>query len=102
MPLNHSDQIVWPRRQNGVRRRSSAPQFLTKGRVYRPASWVVRLFALVVIAVPSLIITSPGFVAFADQLPDPDMVTSAIAEDTLIYASDNQTLLADLHPPPRR
>ena len=99
MPLNRSDQIVWPRRQNGMRRRSSAPQFLAKGRVSRPASWVVRLFALVVIAVPSLIITSPGFVAFADQLPDPDMVTSAIPEDTLIYASDNQTLLADLHPP---
>jgi len=99
MTLNHNDQIVWPRRGNGTRRRASAPQVLSKGRVSRPASWLVRLFILLVIAVPSLIITSPGYVAFADKLPDPTQVTSAIAEDTLIYASDNKTLLADLHPP---
>src|SRR5256885_34059 len=99
MALNHNDQIVWPRRGNGTRRRASAAQVLGKGRVSRPASWLVRLFILVVIAVPSLIITSPGYVAFADKLPDPSKVTSAVPEDTLIYASDNKTLLADLHPP---
>src|SRR5256885_4360572 len=99
MALNHNDQIVWPRRGNGTRRRASAAQVLGKGRVSRPASWLVRLFILVVIAVPSLIITSPGYVAFADKLPDPSQVTSAVPEDTLIYASDNKTLLADLHPP---
>ena len=99
MTLNHNDQIVWPRRGNGTRRRASAPQVLSKGRVSRPASWLVRLFILLVIAVPSLIITSPGYVAFADKLPDPSQVNSAVAEDTLIYASDNKTLLADLHPP---
>ncbi|TME05029.1 MAG: hypothetical protein E6I61_00895 [Chloroflexi bacterium] len=99
MTLNHNDQIVWPRRGNGTRRRASAPQVLSKGRVSRPASWLVRLFILLVIAVPSLIITSPGYVAFADKLPDPSQVDSAVAEDTLIYASDNKTLLADLHPP---
>ncbi|OLD92511.1 MAG: hypothetical protein AUG84_01220 [Chloroflexi bacterium 13_1_20CM_4_66_7] len=73
---------------------------LAKGfRVSRPASWLVRLFALLAIAVPSLIMTSPGYVAFANNLPDPNTVASAIPEDTLIYAADNKTLLADLHPP---
>ena len=100
MPLkNRSDQIVWPRRPNGMRRRASAPEFLTKGKVSRPASWLIRVFALLVIAVPSLIVTSPGYVAFADKLPDPMQVTSDIPEDTMVYASDNKTLLADLHPP---
>src|SRR2546430_6293873 len=99
MALNHNDQIVWPRRVNGMRRRASAAHVLSKGKVSRPAGWLVRLFILVVIAVPSLIITSPGYVAFADKLPDPSQVTSAIPGDTLIYASDGKTLLADLHPP---
>ena len=99
MPLIRSNQTRWPHRPNGMRRRSSAEQFLSKGKLSRPASWVLRLIALLVIAVPSLIVTSPGYVAFANKLPDPLSVTSAIPEDTLIFASDNQTLLADLHPP---
>lgn len=99
MRLNRKDQIVWPRRPNGMRRRASAPQTLTKGRISRPAGWVLRLLALLLIAVPSLIVTSPGYVAFADKLPDPNQLTSSVPEDTLIFAKDNTTLLADLHPP---
>src|SRR5438067_6488449 len=100
MPLNQSRKTAWPRRPNGMRRRASASQVLAQGfRISRPASWLVRLFALLAIAVPSLIMTSPGYVAFANNLPDPNTVASAIPEDTLIYAADNQTLLADLHPP---
>jgi len=99
MTLNRRNQIVWPRRPNGMRRRASAPQVLTKGRVARPAGWVLRVVVLLAIAIPSLVITSPGYIAFADKLPDPTQVTSSLAEDTLIYASDNKTLLADLHPP---
>src|SRR5690349_6161157 len=89
----------WPRRPNGFRRRASADHFLSRGLISRPAGWMLRLIALVVIAAPSLLITSPGYVAFADKLPDPNSVTSAVPEDTLIYAADNKTLLADLHPP---
>jgi membrane peptidoglycan carboxypeptidase len=100
MPLTtRRDQTPWPRRPNGVRRRSSAGRILSKGIVTKPASWLFRLIALVVIAVPSLIVTSPGYVAFANKLPDPLSVTSAIPEDTLIYAADNKTMLADLHAP---
>jgi membrane peptidoglycan carboxypeptidase len=82
-----------------MRRRASALQALSKHRIRRPAGWFVRLILLVVVAVPSLIITSPGYVAFADKLPDPGQVGSSVPEDTLIYASDGKTLLADLHPP---
>src|SRR5438477_5564106 len=99
MSLNRNSQTVWPRRPNGMRRRASAPEALKQHRVRRPAGWLVRLLVLAVVAVPSLIITSPSYVAFADKLPDPTQLTSSVPEDTLIYASDNQTLLADLHPP---
>src|SRR2546429_8881508 len=99
MSLNRNNQIVWPRRPNGIRRRASAPKVLSKGKISRPAGWVVRLSALLAMAVPSLIMTSPGYVAFANNLPDPNTVASAIREDTLIYAADNKTLWAALHPP---
>jgi membrane peptidoglycan carboxypeptidase len=83
-----------------MRRRASAAAVLNQGfKISRPANWLLRLFALVIIAVPSLIMTSPGYVAFADKLPEATNVANAIPEDTLIYASDNKTLLADLHPP---
>ena len=101
MALNRSDQTDWPRRPNGVRRRASAGRVLNNKRTFvsRPASWLIRLFVLLAIAVPSLIVTSPGYVAFADNLPDPSQITTSVPEDTMIYASDNTTLLADLHPP---
>jgi len=83
-----------------MRRRASASRVLKQGfKISRPASWLLRLGALLIIAVPSLIRTSPGYVAFADQLPEATTVADAIPEDTLIYASDGKTLLADLHPP---
>src|SRR5256714_424618 len=97
--LDRNRQAVLPRRPNGMRRRASAPEALKEHRVRRPAGWLVRLLVLAVVAVPSLIITSPSYVAFADKLPDPTQVTSSVPEDTLIYASDNKPLLADLHPP---
>jgi membrane peptidoglycan carboxypeptidase len=100
MPINQQRQTAWPRRPNGMRRRASATRVLSQGfKISRPASWLLRLGALLVIAVPSLIMTSPGYVAFADNLPQATNVADGIPEDTLIYASDGKTLLADLHPP---
>jgi membrane peptidoglycan carboxypeptidase len=81
-----------------MRRRASAPQVLSTHKVARPAGWLVRLMALLVFAVPALIVTSPGYVAFADKLPDPEQVASAVPEDTVIYASNGMPI-ADLHPP---
>src|SRR5258708_17958076 len=97
--MNTNRPVVWPRRPNGMRRRASAARVLTKGRLSRPTGWMVRLLVLMLIAVPSLMITSPGYVAFADKLPDPSRVATAQPEDTLISATDGTPLLADLHPP---
>ena len=99
MQQKQSDRTVWPRRPNGIRRRASAQEVFKRHPIRRPAGWLVRLFVLLAVAVPSLIITSPGYVAFANKLPDPSQVSFSVPEDTLIYAADNQTLLADLHPP---
>jgi membrane peptidoglycan carboxypeptidase len=96
--MSQDRKVAWPLRLNGMRRRASAPRELTKGKIARPAGWTVRLFVLVLIAVPSLIVTSPGYVAFANKLPDPNQLLSAQPEDTMIYAADGTTLLADLHP----
>src|SRR5579864_3741575 len=60
---------------------------------------MLRLMVLILIAVPALIITSPGYTAFANNLPDPSQVTSSVPGDTLLYASDGKTVIADLHPP---
>lgn len=89
----------WPRSHNGFRRRSTARKAHHKGRFLRPAGWLFRVFLLCVIAIPTLIYTSPGYTAFADRLPDPAQVTAPIPADTIIYASDGTTVLADLHPP---
>ena len=101
MALNRN-RIVWPRRPNGMRRRASAPSVIVPRRrtiVTRPAGWMLRLMVLILIAVPALIITSPGYTAFANNLPDPSQVTSSVPGDTLLYASDGKTVIADLHPP---
>jgi len=97
--MRRDTRIVWPRRPNGMRRRASAAQLLTKGKVSRPAGWMLRLFVLLLVAVPSLLVTSPGYVAFADKLPDPGTLDTSQPQDTMIYAADGTTLLADLHPP---
>ena len=97
--MRQDDRTVWPRSSSGMRRRASAARVLNKGAVKRPAGWMLRLFVLMLVAVPSLIVTSPGYVAFAERLPDPAQVSAAQPEDTMIYAADGTTLLADLHPP---
>src|ERR1700681_3172834 len=99
MRMNPNRPVAWPLRPNGMRRRASAVRTLSKGKLSRPASWIVRLFVLLLIAVPSLMITSPGYVAFADNLPKPNQLATAQPEDTMIYGADGTTLLADLHPP---
>ena len=94
-----STETDWPRKRSGIRLRSSAPKAFRQGRVLRPAGWLFRLVLLLVIAVPSLIYTSPDYAVFASKLPDATQVTAPMAEDTIIYASNGKTVLADLHPP---
>jgi membrane peptidoglycan carboxypeptidase len=89
----------WPRSHNGFRRRATARRALRKGRLARPVGWFLRVILLCVVAIPCLVYTSPDYIAFADKLPDPTQVTSPIPEDTILFASDGKTVLADLHPP---
>jgi len=89
----------WPRRPGGQRRRASATREVKRRRAFRPGGWLVRVFLLVVIAVPSLIVSSPSYTAYASHLPDVSEVTKPVATDTIIYAGDGKTVLADLHAP---
>src|SRR6185312_10058251 len=75
------------------------PRALKRQRTFRPAGWIVRVFLLGLVAVPSLLVSSPTYAAYASKLPDASEVTKPVATDTILYASDGKTVLADLHPP---
>jgi len=93
------NQIDWPRRRNGQRRRASTPRVVKRARLLRPTGWLLRVLVLVLVAGPALLLTSPGYAAFADRMPDVAKLNDAIPADTIIYASDGKTVLADLHGP---
>lgn len=56
-----------------------------------------RRFAPLLIPAVVLAMLPPLGVAYATTLPDASQVTKPIPQDTLIYAADNTTVLADLH-----
>jgi membrane peptidoglycan carboxypeptidase len=89
----------WPRRARGGRRRATAEQAIRRQRLWGPLGWLIRVVLLVVIALPSLIVTSPSYASYAGKMPDINAVSEDVPGDTLIYASDGTTLLADIHPP---
>src|SRR2546426_10310946 len=89
----------WPRKRGGFRRRASTPRMLARQRLTRPTGWGLKMIVLLLVAGPSLLFTSPSYIAFAARLPAAQAVSEPIASDTMIYASDGTTLLADLHAP---
>ena len=89
----------WPRRTRGGRRRATAEQAIRRQRLWGPLGWLIRVFVLIVIVLPSLIVTSPSYASYASKLPDVTEMSADVPGDTLIYAADGTTLLADLHPP---
>ena len=93
------DRIDWPRRRNGHRRRASTPKVVRRAKLLRPTGWFLRVLVLILVAIPALILTSPGYLAFADRMPDMQGLNQSIPADTIIYASDGTTVLADLHGP---
>ena len=93
------NRIDWPRKRNGLRRRASTARIVKRAKLLRPAGWVLRVLVLILVAGPALFLTSPGYVAFADRMPDVQKLTEPIPTDTVIYASDGTTVLADLHGP---
>ena len=93
------DETDWPRRARGGRRRASADGAISRRKLYGPVTWVIRAALLILIAAPSLIVTSPSYAAYAEKLPDVAQMSKDVPGDTLVYAADGTTLLADLHPP---
>ena len=62
-------------------------------------SRLVRLALVTAALIPAAIIASPWYVASAAPLPDVSQISTPLPSDTIIYASDSITQLADLHPP---
>ena len=93
------DKTDWPRRPQGGRRRASAEGVISRQRLHGPLGWLIRVFLLILIAVPSLVVTSPSYAAYAEKMPDVAQMSKDVPGDTLVYAADGTTLLADLHPP---
>ena len=65
--------------------------------------WVLpaaaKIAAIAVLFGATFFATSPGFTAYVNSLPDVHLIASVpLTEDTVIYASDATTVLADLHP----
>ena len=56
-----------------------------------------RLAVLVLVAAP-LLLGSRWYAAYAAGLPDVSVLSNDVPGDTLVYASDGKTVLADLHP----
>jgi membrane peptidoglycan carboxypeptidase len=61
-------------------------------------SFLFRTVLLLALLIPAAF-TSPWYVAYAAPLPDVSALDHDVAGDTLIYASDGTTQLADLHKP---
>lgn len=93
------DGTSWPRKANGSRLRASAPRKARRRRFSRPAGWLLRVFLLAALAIPSLLITSPSYAAYAAKLPSVSDIASPVPTDSILYAADGKTVLADLHPP---
>jgi membrane peptidoglycan carboxypeptidase len=72
---------------------------MKRARLLRPTGWLLRVLVLILVAGPALFLTSPGYVAFADRMPDVAKLEKSVPTDTVLYASDGKTVLADLHGP---
>ena len=55
------------------------------------------MFVVLAIALPAIVL-SQWSLAYAAALPDVSQLSDDVPGDSFIYASDNKTVLADLHP----
>src|SRR5690349_23760728 len=70
---------IWNRRRSRNRRR------------------IVSLLVVLALAVTGIVV-SQWSLAYAASLPDVSQLSTDVPGDTFVYASDNKTVLADLHP----
>ncbi len=89
----------WPRGPDGRRQRSPEPRGAGSLRFAQAIARHMRLTLVAAIVVPTLFISSPIYAEYAQRLPDVTQIAAAEMSDTIVYASDGATVLADLHPP---
>ena len=113
--LGHPSMAATPRRggrSRAIRPRAADGQPL-RASIYRkrgpwnPSPWAslwvlpasAKIGAIAVLFGATYFGTSPGLTNYINSLPDVHLIASRpITEDTVIYASDGTTILADLHP----
>src|SRR5438094_9874539 len=86
----------WPRRARGGRRNATAEHAIRRQRLWDPLGWLIRVFLLIAIAVPSLIVTSATYASYASKLPNIDALRTDVPGDTLSYPADGPPLMARL------
>ncbi len=75
----------------------AAAEIWSRRRARRHRKIVTRIAVLLAFALPALAI-APSYVAYAASLPDVVQLSNDVPGDTIVYASDKKTVLADLHP----
>jgi membrane peptidoglycan carboxypeptidase len=86
-----SSRDAWPPRP-------AAGMHITKFPLYK-RRWPYRIAIIVAVIFGIAIMMPPLYAAYAAQLPDIASVSTDVPDDTLIYAADGKTIIADLHPP---
>jgi membrane peptidoglycan carboxypeptidase len=75
----------------------AAAEIRSERQARRRRKLVSRIAILLVFAMPALLI-APSYVAYAASLPDVSQLSNDVPGDTIVFASDKKTVLADLHP----
>jgi membrane peptidoglycan carboxypeptidase len=89
---------IAPRRDQSVISSLAAALAAIQRHLQSRPRWLTTGVIATAVIVPSFLISSQMYLAYAAQLPDVSGLANDLPADTQIYAGD-KTLLADLHPP---
>src|SRR6266702_4210033 len=87
----------FPRRPYSYPSPQAAAEIWNRWRRARRRRRIVALAVVLAVAVPAIVL-SQWSLAYAASLPDVSQLSNDVPGDTFVYASDNKTVLADLHP----
>src|SRR5207247_8911057 len=82
----------WPRRARGGRRRATAEHASRRQRLWGPLGWLIRVFLLIAIAVPSVIVTSWTYASYASKMPNIDAGADDVTGYRLMHAAGGKAL----------
>ena len=85
-------------RPHGEWQRAASARNLRRPEKRQRGGVVFRIGLLLALVVPAAF-TSPWYVAYAAPLPDVSQLDTDVSADSIVYASDGTTVLADLHAP---